>query len=125
MPYDNQNYLDVSVGSFDGSFDDTDYLIERFSENDVGETQTEHDVLLSSELLGRESDDINTNDIDYSFYLEEIIDNQNTIITNQESLIFLNNEIRDNSYRLYYFIGGLYVAFAIIIMIKFFKTFLF
>lgn len=64
-------------------------------------------------------------DTDYTTYLESIIANQESIIANQESLLVYESEIRDNSFRLYYFIGGLYVAFAIVIMIKFFKTFLF
>ena len=48
-----------------------------------------------------------------------------TIISNQELELAYLSDIRDNSFRLYYFLGGLYVAFAIIIGIKFFKTFLF
>lgn len=62
---------------------------------------------------------------DYTTYLEDIIANQETIIANQEFLLVYEQNISDNSFRLYYFIGGLYVAFAIVIMIKFFKTFLF
>lgn len=62
---------------------------------------------------------------DYTTSLETIIANQEIFIANQEALIVYEKNISDNSFRLYYFIGGLYVAFAIVIMIKFFKTFLF
>lgn len=44
-----------------------------------------------------------------------------------EALIQENNDLllqnTENTYRLYYFVGGLYVIFMIIIVIKFFKQF--
>lgn len=59
-----------------------------------------------------------TNDTDYTTLL-------GTIIENQEILIDKNSQMSDNLYRLYYFIGGLYIAFAVLIGIKFFKSFFF
>lgn len=48
-------------------------------------------------------------------------------LTTIEALVQDNNEtlhsINDNMLRLYYFVGGLYVIFMIIIVIKFFKQF--
>ena len=44
-----------------------------------------------------------------------------------EALIQENNDLllqnTENTYRLYYFVGGLYVVFMIILVIKFFKQF--
>lgn len=62
-------------------------------------------------------------DIDYSQYLIDINDNLDTL---NSSLVDLQQDVaicRDNGYRQYYFIGGLYVVFFIIIAIKFFKQF--
>lgn len=59
-----------------------------------------------------------SNDTDYTTLL-------GTIIQNQEILIDKSSQMSDNLYRLYYFIGGLYIAFAILIGIKFFKSFFF
>lgn len=63
---------------------------------------------------------INSNDLSISN-----IDNYD--LSTLESLIQDNNDtlhsINDNMYRLYYFVGGLYVVFMIIIVIKFFKQF--
>lgn len=63
---------------------------------------------------------INSNDLSISN-----IDNYD--LTTLESLIQENNDtlhsINDNMFRLYYFVGGLYVVFMIIIVIKFFKQF--
>lgn len=60
----------------------------------------------------------NTGDsnIDYSTILSSIDSHLEVIESNV-------TEIRDNTYRLYYFIGGLYVAFAIVLAIKFLKQF--
>lgn len=120
MPYDD-NFEYITNDSL-LSYDDS---------NDVGLEEipglsSESSTGVENSLRSGDSSESSTNnDIDYSSYLADIIANQEIIISNQESLIVYNQEIRDNSYRLYYFIGGLYVAFAIVIMIKFFKTFLF
>jgi len=61
--------------------------------------------------------------IDYSQYLIDINDNLDTL---NASIVDLQQDVsvcRDNGYRQYYFIGGLYVVFFIIIAIKFFKQF--
>ena len=61
--------------------------------------------------------------IDYSQYLIDINDNLDTL---NGSIVDLQHDVaicRDNGYRQYYFIGGLYVVFFIIIAIKFFKQF--
>ena len=125
MLYDNKDDFNINTSDLDNSVVNFGDSIEIESTEHDGETQTEYDVSFSDELSRSGSDSCNANDIDYSVYLEDIISNQETIITNQETLITLNTEIKNNGYRLYYFVGGLYVAFAIIIMIKFFKTFLF
>ena len=66
---------------------------------------------------------LDSSDCDYSIYLEDIISNQETIISQYDSFSLQLQDITDNSFRLYYFIGGLYVAFAIVLAIKFFKMF--
>lgn len=120
MPYDDNFEYNTDNSLFDN--DDFDALVSEEIQTSTSElTQETSDSLRSGDSLKSESD----SSIDYTDYLESIIANQESIIANQESLLVYNLDIRDNSYRLYYFIGGLYVAFAIVIMIKFFKTFLF
>lgn len=61
--------------------------------------------------------------VDYSQYLIDINDNLDSL---NASIVDLRQDVavcRDNGYRQYYFIGGLYVVFFIIIVIKFFKQF--
>lgn len=125
MPYDYKDDFNINSSDLDNTVVNFSDSVEIESSEYDGETQTEYDVSFSDELSRSGPDDSDVNDIDYSVYLEDIISNQEIIITNQETLISLNTEIQNNGYRLYYFVGGLYVAFAIIIMIKFFKTFLF
>ena len=127
MPYDDFDSY-YTYDSFGYSVTD---LLDSDSEISVGtfdaprESETEYvdgdNVILSYDLLSNS----NQFDVDYGTYLDDIIANQETIIANQETIIAINTEIQNNGYRLYYFVGGLYVAFAIIIMVKFFKTFLF
>ena len=59
--------------------------------------------------------------IDYSDLLESIDSRLATL----ESIDYSEDikNCSDNAFRLYYFIGGLYVVFFIIIAIKFFKQF--
>ena len=120
MPYDD-NF----------EYNTNNFLFNNDDSNDVGvETLSGLSSESSSEIEntlrdGDFSEYAADSDTDYSTYLESIIANQETIIANQETLIGYEHNISDNSFRLYYFIGGLYVAFAIVIMIKFFKTFLF
>lgn len=120
MPYDEIGYNNFSDSVSDIVSDNNNYdeeILQSSSEELSGTQDTDSSLL----LLQSSSD----SDIDYSSYLDDIIANQKVIIANQESIIALDTEIQNNSYRLYYFVGGLYVAFAIVIMIKFFKTFLF
>lgn len=61
--------------------------------------------------------------IDYSSYLDDI---QFTLDGMQSELIDIKSDTlqcQENLYRLYYFIGGLYVVFFIVLAIKFFKQF--
>ena len=125
MPYDIENDFNIDTSSFDDFIDVSDNSVEIFSSEYDEETSNEYDVSVYDELSRSGSDSSDVNDIDYSVYLEDIVSNQETIIANQETLIAINTEIQNNGYRLYYFVGGLYVAFAIVVMIKFFKTFLF
>ena len=125
MPYDYQNDFNIDVIDLDDPLDVSDNSVEIFSSEYDEETPNEYDVSVFDELSRSGSDSSDANDIDYSVYLEDIISNQEAIIANQETLIAINTEIQNNGYRLYYFVGGLYVAFAIVVMIKFFKTFLF
>lgn len=112
MAYDEYN--------FDNNSDSVDFDISTFTGNDetsFSDVQERIDGVPSyvgDNIILQSSDDT----FDYSGYYESIIANQ------EQELIYLS-DIRDNSFRLYYFIGGLYVAFAILIGIKFFKTFLF
>ena len=123
MPYDDDNFIiNDDVYGYDILLD-TPSSMSGISFDITGESETESDVVSDPELLLRS--DGNDSFVDYSDYLESIITNQEIIILNQETIISLDTEIQNNGYRLYYFVGGLYVAFAIVIMIKFFKTFLF
>lgn len=120
MPYDEIGYNNFSdsVSDFVSDNNNNDEEILQGSSEELSGIENND----SSLLLLQSSGD---SDIDYTSYLEDIIANQEVIISNQESIIALDTEIQNNGYRLYYFVGGLYVAFAIVIMIKFFKTFLF
>lgn len=113
MPYDEIGYNNFSDTVGD-TFSNNDNNVEEIQQSSDTELPGTEDIN-SSLLLLQSSGDTN---VDYTSYLEEII-------VNQETIIQLNTEIQNNGYRLYYFVGGLYVAFAIVIMIKFFKTFLF
>ena len=124
MPYDDIYYFNnVSIDGVNDPNDNITDNVEAGSEDSFGEDQTEYDGI--SDYKSNEFDSVDSNEFDYTIYLEDIIANQETIIANQEILIGYEHNISDNSFRLYYFIGGIYVAFAIVIMIKFFKTFLF
>lgn len=74
------------------------------------------------ELNQEEEENVESDSIDYSLYFEDIIDRLETIETNQVTCEQVQ-VIQDNTYRLYYFIGGLYVAFAIVLAIRFLKIF--
>lgn len=78
------------------------------------------DVELDSEEEPEEN--VESDSIDYSLYFEDIIDRLETIETSQVTCEQVQ-VIQDNTYRLYYFIGGLYVAFAIVLAIRFLKIF--
>lgn len=106
---DSDNSTDILIDNFDSFISNDQETISDLQERIDGVPV----VLGDSSVLQSVNDNY-----DYSQYYESIIANQ------EQELVYLS-EIRDNSYRLYYFIGGLYVAFAIIIGIKFFKTFLF
>lgn len=106
---DSDSSTDILIDNFDSFISDDQETLSDFQERIDGVPV----VLGDSSVLQSVNDNF-----DYSQYYESIIANQ------EQELVYLS-EIRDNSYRLYYFIGGLYVAFAIIIGIKFFKTFLF
>lgn len=103
------NTTDILIDNFDSFISD-----DSNSFSDTTERIDGVPVVLGDNSLLQSVDDNN----DYTQYYDSIIANQ------EQELIYLS-EIRDNSFRLYYFIGGLYVAFAILIGIKFFKTFLF
>ena len=64
-----------------------------------------------------------TDTIDYTSYFEDITEHLETIETNQVVISEQLQVISDNSNRLYYFVGGLYVAFAIVLAIRFLKIF--
>ena len=106
---DTNSSTDIFIDNFDSFISDDQETLSDLQERIDGVPV----VLGDSSVLQSVNDNY-----DYSQYYESIIANQ------EQELVYLS-EIRDNSYRLYYFIGGLYVAFAIIIGIKFFKTFLF
>ena len=106
--------------NFDNNTDSVNFDISTLTGNDqtsLSDVQERIDgvpLSMGDNIILQSSDDT----FDYSGYYESIIQNQ------ELELAYLS-DIRDNSFRLYYFIGGLYVAFAILIGIKFFKTFLF
>lgn len=75
------------------------------------------------ELEGEENEIAVSSSIDYT----ELLNSINTHLENIEySQVVMGNdlyEIQQNTYRLYYFIGGIYVAFAIVLAIRFLKIF--
>ena len=85
------------------------------------------DVSSDQEEIEIEEDNQNGNQaqqmIDYSSYLDDI---QFSLDGMQSELIDIKSDTlqcQENLYRLYYFIGGLYVVFFIVLAIKFFKQF--
>lgn len=105
----------------------------------------ENEELLEDVVLSPEQDQEEDQEENQEENLEEVLDqgeldDTSSIINNLslsnssdydfttlEALIQDNNEtlhsINENMFRLYYFVGGLYVVFMIIIVIKFFKQF--
>lgn len=77
----------------------------------------------SEDLEEEENENTVADPIDYSELLESINTTLENIEANQLVIIEDLEVIRDNSYRLYYFIGGLYIAFAIYLAIRFLKIF--
>lgn len=77
----------------------------------------------SEETEEEENESIDENSIDYTYLLESIDEHLENIEASQVALSEQLQEVRDNTYRLYYFIGGLYVAFAIVLAIRFLKIF--
>lgn len=75
------------------------------------------------ELEGEECETIVSSSVDYT----ELLNSINTHLENIEySQVVQGNDlyqIQQNTYRLYYFIGGIYVAFAIVLAIRFLKIF--
>ena len=59
-------------------------------ENENLENENLEDV--SEEVPGENEEDLESDSIDYTTYLQDIIDNQNDILSNQESLILLDQE---------------------------------
>lgn len=78
----------------------------------------------SAPLSEIESSSDNINQIDYTELLESIDSRLEELesIENPDYTEQIQN-ISDNCFRLYYFVGGLYIAFAILIGIKFWKIF--
>ena len=75
------------------------------------------------EVVQEESkEDVSENSIDYSSDFADIKSTLETIEANQLDPAQLQLLV-DNSSRLYYFTAGLYVAFAIVLAIKFLKIF--
>ena len=110
-----------------------DYIfIQDGDQAQVSESIQDGDQAQESESIqdgdqAQESESIQDGDqaqvIDYSTYLEDLNDKFDILNT---SIVDIQEDVsicRDNGYRQYYFIGGLYVVFFIIIAIKFFKQF--
>ena len=118
---ENENDLNFNNDVLD---DSSDLLSDHvFQESSNDQTVTEEEPEQVRDLSGDLNLSDSSSDTDYSIYLEDIISNQETIISQYEYLSLQVQDISDNSFRLYYFIGGLYVAFAIVLAIKFFKMF--
>lgn len=96
------------------------------------------DLLLSNEEPEEEPEVLDQEDLDQEE--SESLDDSSPIINNLslsdsnsydlttlESLVLSNNEelhsINENMFRLYYFVGGLYLVFMIVIVFKFFRQF--
>ena len=94
----NDNFDNFSIQEYEDGNEPS--FIQEYGENDVPSGFS--NVLLS--------------DNDYTAILENID-------SNLSSLSVQVSDIRDNTYRLYYFIGGMYVAFAIVLAIKILKQF--
>ena len=75
------------------------------------------------DLEGEEYEIAVSSSVDYT----ELLNSINTHLENIEySQVVMGNDlyqIQQNTYRLYYFIGGIYVAFAIVLAIRFLKIF--
>lgn len=114
-----------------------DYLLtgnsDSNNDNSSGITQCEEGNESSTSQISSEDDysgneftSLDVNDVpnnDYSEYLVEINDNLIMLTETQVDYTEQLQLISDNCFRLYYFIGGLYVVFFVILAIKFFKQF--
>ena len=118
---ENDYDLEFNNNVFDNSSDLlSDNDVEELSDNETVTDEESEQVIDLSGSLNRSDP---SSESDYVSYLEDIISNQETIISQYDSISLQLQDISDNSFRLYYFIGGLYVAFAIVLAIKFFKMF--
>ena len=98
-------------------------LDESSSSDKVEEEESEVLEDESEETEEEQNESIDENSIDYTYLLESIDEHLENIEASQVELSEQLQEVRDNTYRLYYFIGGLYVAFAIVLAIRFLKIF--
>lgn len=88
-------------------------------ENEVLEQDPEEDQEENQEEDPQENIEENENE-DPAVSYEVDLSSIEALIQENNDLLLQNTE---NTYRLYYFVGGLYVVFMIIIVIKFFKQF--
>ena len=95
-----------------------DYSVS-IPENLLNLDQIEEDP---EEVQEESEDDVSENSVDYSSDLADIKSTLENIEVNQLDPAQLQLLV-DNSSRLYYFTAGLYVAFAIVLAIKFLKIF--
>lgn len=101
----------LDLNNIDHEIEDLEDLVLQVDESEDQEEQEEQDENTVSDP------------IDYTEFLESINTTLENIEANQVVIIEDLQVIRDNSYRLYYFIGGLYIAFAIYLAIRFLKIF--
>ncbi len=124
--YDNSNNFNVVVPDYllDSSNDSNNDIVTGFEESqntDESSFGTESSEDENSLLDNGYNENVSVSSVDYSRYFESIDSHLETIIFNQEVIDSKLQNVSDNCFRLYYFIGGLYVVFFIVLAIKFFK----
>lgn len=124
--YDNSNDSSVIIPDYlldssIGGHNDIDSGLEESQNTDEFTTGTESSEDENSLLDNGYNENVGVSSVDYSGYFESIDSHLERLILNQEVIDSKLQNVSDNCFRLYYFIGGLYVVLFIVLAIKFFK----
>lgn len=104
----------------DPDFINTIKSYESITSSGVQQVATEEDL---EDLEGEDFEIAVSSSIDYTELLESIDQHLENIEYSQVVMGNDLHQIQENTYRLYYFIGGIYVALAIVLAIRFLKIF--